>query len=672
MLCRLLSFVAQQQKADGLLQAQPNADFNMKNIAPYGSWSSTISAHDVSVNAESFSEPQLHPEGIFWLERRPAEKGRQVIMQECQDGTVKERLPSPYSTYSKVHEYGGGCYGVVGQDIYFVQMNDQRIYRIRGGRIKAVTPAGSLRFADLYPDPSRPRLYAVCEDHSAKGEPENLLVAVDVSDHAPADPITKLARGQDFYAAPRPGPDGQKLAWLSWNHPNMPWDQTELWLADLDNHGLLKHLHKLAGGNGAESLLQPEWSKTGQLHAISDSTGWWNLYQQQGEQLVHLLPRAADFGSPLWQFGRNTYGCLEDGTLLCTCHASNGTELMFVKDGQATQIQHPFDGISQLQVQGKSAVFIAGHQDRPATLVAMDCEQQSFRAIKATEAPRPMDKSHLSQPESISFPSQNQRIAYGYFYKPFNPDFAAPAETRPPLIVMSHGGPTAATGSTFDLEIQFWTSRGFAVVDVNYGGSSSYGRAYRDSLKGQWGVVDVDDCAAAAQYLVERGDADAQRLCIRGSSAGGYTTLAALTFRDLFKVGASYYGIGDLETLAVDTHKFESRYLDSLIGPYPECRSLYVERSPVHHADKLSCPVIFFQGLKDQVVPPAQAETMAQLLEEKGITVACIFFEEEAHGFRQSANIIKALESELVFYGKVLGFTPAGELAQPTIRNLPS
>lgn len=649
----------------------------MAITAPYGSWQSPITAQKVSSAALSLSEPCLSDAGVFWLERRPAEGGRQVIMQQQPDGTHLERLPAPYSAVTQVHEYGGGCYLVVGSDIYFSNHADQRLYRIRAEQITPVTPDDkALRFADFSFDKKRNCLYSVCEDHSQPNQVSNSIVALKLPEQASGQAcITTLASGQDFYAAPRLHPDGSQLAWLSWCHPDMPWDHTQLWLADLGADGQLQNPRLLAG-HAEESLCQPEWSDSGQLHLVSDRANWWNLYRQDAKDWQPLLKHNGDFGLPHWQFGMRTYGFLADGSILATCSTETATELWHLNAGKASQIAHAFSSISHLQTSGQRAVFIAGYPDKGAELVEMDCNNYSFRTLNQSTSEDSNLKRYLSRAEPIQFPAQADKQAaianvYAYFYRPINPDYEIPKETQPPLIVISHGGPTAAASADLNLKIQFWTSRGFAVVDVNYRGSSGYGRAYRTALKGQWGLVDVEDCIAGARFLVQRGDADPDRLCIRGSSAGGYTTLSALTFHNLFKVGASYYGVGDTVALAKHTHKFEARYLDSLIGPYPDAKALYLQRSPIQHTDQLTCPIIFFQGLEDKIVPPEQAQAMVDALSAKKIPVAHVCFEGEAHGFVQAAHIEKALNNELAFYGKILDFTPAGQPQAPSIRNLP-
>lgn len=632
----------------------------MKQTAGFGTWASPISAQSVASAGVSFSEPQLHDDSLFWREQRPEEGGRQTIMQQCSSGKIVELLPAKYSASTKVHEYGGGCYTLLNHAVYFVNDSDQQIYRLKDHQVTAVTQADQLRFADFSPDPIRNRLYAVAEDHSPPGEPKNSIVAIDLADHQqPTARIIPLLTGQDFYASPRITQDGTQLAWLSWNHPNMPWHKSDLWQAQLSDEGSLSSLELVSGQNQV-SLFQPHWSSLNQLHIVSDQSGWWNLYQYQNQALVPLAPMAADFALPLWQLNMRTYSVLDNGDILATAHQDQGMQLLSINNKNITRITHPFSNISQLWGGVREAAFVGYYPDRPEAVIRMDYETHTFNVVAGGETKKKPDSKYLSYAQNIKFKSPEGGEVYSYFYPPTNPDFAAPEGEKPPLIVSAHGGPTAASDPSFNPKIQFWTSRGFAFVEVNYRGSSTYGRAYREAIKGRWGIVDVEDCMGAANYLVEQGAADPDRLCIRGGSSGGYTALAALTFHDLFKVGASYYGIGDLVALTQDTHKFESRYLDYLIGSWPECSALYTERSPIHHTDKLSAPVIFLQGGLDKVVPKNQTEAMVKALTQKNIPVSYVAFPDEGHGFVRGENISKAIESELAFYGDVLKFTPTG------------
>jgi dipeptidyl aminopeptidase/acylaminoacyl peptidase len=471
-----------------------------------------------------------------------------------------------------------------------------------------------------------------------------------------------LVSGNDFYGPVRISPDGNQIAWLTWNHPNMPWDGTELWLGEFSTDGSIVNSRVVAGGE-KESILQPEWSPDGQLYFVSDRTGWWNIYRLTAELSVESVTEIeGEFGTPQWAFGFSNYAFANSELIACSYIQSGFSKLAVinVRTREIRTVDSPYTDISYIRAEAGRAVFRAGSPTQPPGIVLWDIETNNFEVLRRSNSLEIPD-AFFSPAQAIEFPTEGGLIAHGFYYPPKNPDYVGPDDQLPPLLVRSHGGPTSAAVSALNLNIQFWTSRGIAVLDVNYGGSSGFGREYRDRLKDSWGVVDVDDCANGARYLVKRGAVDGNRLMITGGSAGGYTTLCALTFRDVFKAGASHYGVSDAEALAKETHKFESRYLDGLFGPYPEQREVYRARSPINFTDQLSCPVIFFQGLEDKVVPPNQAEMMVNALKEKGIPVAYVSFEGEQHGFRQAQNIKRALEGELYFYSQVFGF----ELAEP-------
>jgi dipeptidyl aminopeptidase/acylaminoacyl peptidase len=580
-----------------------------------------------------------------------------------------------------VHEYGGGAFTVRDGVLYFSQFDDQRLYQqLPGQPPQPLTPAGAWRYADGIVDSWHHRLLCVREDHTQPDrEPVNTLVSIDATGD-----VMVLAAGHDFFSSPTLSPDGTRLAWLTWDHPNMPWDGTELWLATLEPDGSLADVQKVAGGRD-ESIFQPHWGPDGQLYFVSDRTGWWNLYRWQRDRpqggsvpdqqghLVALCPMAAEFGSPQWVFGKSTYGFASPEQLVCT-YTHQGTSHLASLDLRTLELMEiptPYSSIHGLKVAAGVAVFIGGSATTPSELVRLDLQTQAITILR-----RSMELSippgYLSAPQAIEFPTDNGLTAYGLYYPPKNQDVQAPASQRPPLLVKSHGGPTASTSSELNLRIQYWTSRGFAVLDVDYGGSTGYGREYRQRLNGNWGIVDVADCINGAKYLVARDLVDGNRLVIAGGSAGGYTTLCALTFYDLFKAGASYYGVSDLEVLATDTHKFESRYMDTMIGPYPECQSLYYQRSPIHFVERLSCPLIFFQGDEDKVVPPNQAEMMVNALRQKGVPVAYVLYQGEQHGFRKAENIKRTLDGEFYFYSQVFGFQPADAIEPVAIENLAS
>jgi dipeptidyl aminopeptidase/acylaminoacyl peptidase len=619
----------------------------MHRLARHGTWPSPITPALAASGAVRMSGVKLDGADIYWAEGRPAEQGRNVIVRRRADGHTEDLTPPGFNVRSRVHEYGGGAFTVHQGSVFFVNDADQRLWRQDPGADPVpLTPAGISRYADLELDRRRARLLCVREEHDG-GEPRNTLVSIPF---AGGEPQT-LASGADFYASPRLDPDGTHLAYLSWSHPRMPWQGTELWLAALDPQGHPAAPEKIAGGAG-ESIFQPAFSPSGGLYFVSDRTGWWNLYRAPGQP---LWPVEAELGLPQWVFGLSTYGWVDERTIACAVQQAGTWRLVLLEGEDRTPVDLPLTEIAYLQTAPGRAVFVGGSPTAPAALWGLSVEPGSPATPSRLYQPAgpALDEATLSRPEPVAFPTAGGAIAHGLFYPPHNPGCAGPPGERPPLIVISHGGPTAAASSGLNLGLQFWTSRGFAVLDVNYRGSTGYGRAYREALDGAWGVADVEDCAAGARDLVARERVDGARLAIRGGSAGGYTTLAALAFTGVFRAGASYYGVSDLEALARDTHKFESRYLDSLIGPYPERAELYRQRSPINHADRLSCPVIFFQGLEDKVVPPDQARRMVAALQSKGVPVEYVTFPNEQHGFRRAESIARALEAELAFYTQV-------------------
>ncbi|MBC7414580.1 MAG: S9 family peptidase [Herminiimonas sp.] len=644
------------------------------SIAPHGAWTSPITSAVIVGEAVGLDQIAIDDDDIFWIESRPREQGRCVPVR-WRDGCASDLLAAPWNVRTRVHEYGGGAYVIADDTLYFSQFSDQRLYRLPLDGSGAPQPVSSesgamLRYADSVSDHGRNRLIAVREDHrDTTCEAVNLIVAHDLPEGG-AESV--LVQGSDFFAAPRLSPDGRQLAWLSWNHPDMPWDGTCLWLAAVAADGSLG-AHRLIAGGRRESIFQPSWSPQGELHFVSDRSGWWNLYRWRDEAIEALQPASAEFGRAQWNFGMSTYGFEADGNLICSYVRDGQWHLARLDAGslELRPIPLPFRSITDVKVGNGFAVILAGAPDTPNSIVRIDLITLEWAVLRRTVT-LALDPGYLSIPEAIEFPTAPGLTAHALFYAPKNRDFTAPAGERAPLLVISHGGPTSTASATLNLSIQFWTSRGFAVVDVNYGGSTGYGRDYRERLYGQWGVVDVEDAIAAARWLVGSDAVDGKRLAIRGSSAGGYTTLAALTFHDYFTAGASYYGVSDLEALARDCHKFESRYLDHLIGPYPAEQSLYRARSPIHFVDCLSTPLILFQGLQDKVVPPNQSQAMFDALKSKGLPVAYLTFEEEQHGFRQADNIRRALEAELYFYARVFDFNAADTLAAVDIVNLPS
>ena len=641
-------------------------------IAPYGSWKSPITPELILSGAVRPGLITLDGEVTYWTEGRPGEGGRSVLVRCTSDGRKVDMIPPPFNVRTRVHEYGGGDYSVSNGTIYFSNFTDQRVYRlIPGEEPQPITPAEQYRYADYVVDSHRKRLICVREDHTIEGrQAVNTLVSLATDDNPDGGEV--LIFGNDFYASPRLSPDGSKLAWLTWNHPNMPWDGTELWVGTFDADGTLNKAERVAGGKD-ESIFQPEWSPDGVLHFISDRTGWWNLYRFRNRQIEPLCEKAAEFGLPQWVFGMSTYKCISPTRIICS-YTENGSGHLASLNTETSELSPfnlPYTAIGSVRATAERAVFYAASPTQPGAIVQLNLATEEREVLLSTTNVA-IDAAYFSVPEPIEFPTERGQTAFAFFYPPRNPDYVAPAGELPPLLVMSHGGPTSSTANSFNLEKQFWTSRGIAILDVNYGGSTGYGRAYRERLKGQWGIVDVDDCVNGAKYLVERGLVDGNRLAITGGSAGGYTTLCALTFRDVFKTGASYYGISDLEALLGDDHKFESRYNDGLIGPYPARRDLYRERSPIHFTERLSCPIIFLQGLEDKVVPPNQSEMMVEVLRKKKLPVAYLAFEGEGHGFRRAENIKRALEAELYFFSKVFGFELADEVEPVEIENMSS
>lgn len=644
--------------------------------SPYGSWKSPITAPMIATGMIGLDQVTLDGEDVYWIEGRPAEGGRHVIVRRTPDSRMRDLTPSGFNARTRVHEYGGGAYAVHHGVVFFSNFEDQRLYRQDPGRQpRPLTPAAPLRYADSVIDHRRERLVCVREDHTpADREAINTLVSLPW-DGDGRDGGRVLVSGNDFYSSPRLSPDGARLAWLTWNHPNMPWDGTELWLGEVGNDGALGRAVRIAGGSG-ESVFQPEWAPDGVLHFVSDRTGWWNVYRWRDGHSEPLCPMAAEFGSPQWVFGMSTYAVESPGRLLCAYRTQGSWRLGELETGSrtVTRIEVPYTSIGSVRWTAGRAAFVGGSPTEPPSIVLLEpgagmTARRPGIVRRATDLA--LDPGYLSHPEAIEFPTEHGLTAHAFFYPPQNRDHAAPTGERPPLIVRSHGGPTGATSAVLNLDVQYWTSRGFALLDVNYGGSVGYGRAYRERLYGQWGVVDVDDCTNGARYLVERGLVDGERLVIQGGSAGGYTTLCALTFRDVFKAGASYFGISDLEVFRKDTHKFESRYDQHLIGPYPERRDLYRARSPIHFVDRIACPIILFQGLEDKIVPPNQAEMMFEAVRRKGLPVAYLPYEGEQHGFRRAENIQRTLEAELYFYSRVFGFPLADPVEPVRIENLP-
>ena len=648
----------------------------MTKIAPYGTWASPVSAELLTAKSINLGPVDASDGRLFWTESRPGEGGRTTLMMlegELQAGSQKPRelVPAPYNIRSRVHEYGGTAHVIADDTLYFVNFADQRLYRLPIGEKNPVplTPDsnGTLRYADLVFDTARGRILCIEEMHSADGaEPRNRIVAIDCMD-AGAE-TTVLVEGADFYAWPRLSPNGATLAWVSWDHPNMPWDGTTLYRAPLNAAGMPGTATYVAGGEEI-SIFQPDWSPSGDLHFVSDETGWWNLYREDKGKTRALAPMGAEFGLPLWSLGTRSYHFLPDDQLLCGYIDKGEHHFARLERGALVPFPTPFRMASLPVPAGEGFVATGAGRSRATLIGRFDRDGNLLETLKSA-TDWDMDPADISVAEAITFPTGGAQTAFGWFYRPQNSRFEAPDGALPPLLVLSHGGPTGMADDAFKPEIQFWTSRGFAVADINYRGSTGFGRAYRQLLDGQWGIADVEDCIAAANYLAGQKRVDSKRMAIRGGSAGGYTTLCALTFHDVFRAGAVRYGIGDLMALARDTHKFEARYLDRLVAPLPDGEKVYAARSPLNFTEQLNCPVIFFQGLDDKVVPPNQAEEMVAALRDKGLPVAYIPFEGEGHGFRKAENIKRMFEAELYFYAKVFGFEPPDDIVPVEIDNL--
>lgn len=649
----------------------------MVTISPYGSWRSPIDARTVAAAGRRLAAPALAGDGaVWWAEGRPTEGGRVVLVQRPAGGEPEDVTPADFNARTRAHEYGGGAWTLAGDEqVVFANFADQRLYRQRlGEQPVAITPEperpAGLRYADMRLAAGDGTVVCVREVHG-EGEAENQIVSLPLDG---SEEPRVLASGRDFYSFPRPSPDGSELAWTCWEHPNMPWDGTELWVAPYGDPAAAT----LVAGGPEESVFQPEWDREGRLHFVSDRDGWWNLYRYEDGETVQLTREQADLAHPQWLFGGSTYAFLEDDAIACV-RTERGEERLFLLDPEGADearrladLELPYTsfGYPSLSARGTELAFAASSPARETAIVRFEVRSGELEQIRSA-AEETIPDGYVSIPRPIEFPTTGGEVAYGFYYPPANPEFAAPEGELPPLIVESHGGPTSHATPALSREFLFWTSRGIGVVDVNYRGSSGYGRPYREGLRGTWGVVDTDDCIAAARHLAASGDADGERLAIRGGSAGGYATLCALVFHDEFATGASYFGVADTETLATDTHKFESRYLDGLIGPYPERADLYRERSPIHFVDRLRSPVILFQGLDDEVVPPNQAETMVAALKRNGVPHAYLAFEGEAHGFRRAETEVRCLEAELYFYGRILGFEPADELEPVEIDGSP-
>ncbi|MBX5460076.1 MAG: S9 family peptidase [Steroidobacteraceae bacterium] len=626
---------------------------------PYGTWPAPISAADLARSSITLGYVRTLDGVPYWVESRPDQGGRYVIVTPGEHGKISELTPNGFNARTRVHEYGGLPYAVARDAIYFSNFADQRLYvQPRGEAPRALTPEG-YRYADFELDRSGTRLFCVREDHTSAGEPKNAVVSVPAAGGTAG---TVLFGESDFVAYPRVSPDGTRLAWIAWNHPDMPWDGTRLYVANLVQDRL-EHVTLIAGGP-RESVLEPAWDRDGTLYFISDRSDWWNLYRWTGQRTEPVLATNAEFATPLWVLGQSNFALTGDGRAVVRygVRAQDRLGVLDLRSGQLRTLDTPFVSVSSVALLSpESAVAIAASPVSESAVVRFDLNTGACETLRAPGQMR-LGPASISCAEPIEFPTDDGRTAHAFFYPPKNAEFTAPAGERPPLVVKVHGGPTSHARAELSLATQFWTSRGFAFLDVNHGGSSGFGRAYRERLEGNWGVVDVADVVAAVRYLAAQGRIDINRVAIRGGSAGGFTVLAALAFHGVFKAGANYYGVSDLESLAHDTHKFESRYLDRLVAPLPAGRALYEARAPIRHLDHFREPLITFQGAEDKVVPPSQSREIVAALQRRGVPVAYVEFEGEQHGFRKAESIVRSLEAELAFYGEVFGFTPAGAL----------
>jgi len=630
-------------------------------ITSYGTWISPISSQQIAEGETSILNMLVDGDDTYWCEMRPKNHGRYTIVRRDASGNIQDVTPPDFNVRTFVHEYGGGAFTVANRIVYASNGANGAIYifkpnsspiQLTQGQTKIETSNGlpkwkGIRFADMRA--TSHGLIAIAEKHEPARDVENFLALIDTK----TGECKKLADGYDFYSSPAISSDGKNIAWICWNHPEMPWTNTELWMAEIDEKGILKNPRQIAG-KIPESIFQPQW-KDGILYFVSDrDKGWWNIHSFSNDRIENLCPIEAEVAEPLWVFDRSTYAFL--GSKIVFAYNSLGRWHLGLLDPHTKEwhtIPRPSTNIQHIRSGNNCVEFLEGYPDKPQAIIRME-DKPGYPLKELISFKGGIEEGYLSIPQHIAFPS-NGRTAYGLYYAPKNKDFQGPHGEKPPLVVMIHGGPTAQTRNYLQMKMQYWTSRGFAVLDVNYGGSTGYGRSYRQLLDYHWGIIDVEDCVNGALFLANQGKVDPNKLVIRGGSAGGYTTLAALAFKNVFKSGASYYGVADITALAHDTHKFEQKYMDKLVGKYPEDKKIWEERSPIHSVDQIKSPLILFQGENDAVVPKNQSIMIYEALKRRQIPVELHIYEGEEHGFRQAKNIVHSLNRETEFYLDVFG-----------------
>jgi len=618
-----------------------------------GSWISTIRATEVYDKKDTRQYFYIDGKKNIYYQDKLAD-GRSTIIKN-----QKELLPQEYSAKTRVHEYGGCSYFVFEDKVFFSNSKDQNIYLLSSGKVEKITDSKNKRYADGVYHNTKEVIYLICEEHLEDGTVANSIVMVNLK----TKEETVVEQGADFYSNPRISPDGKNLCFISWSDPNMPWDSSFLYVADILDDGKIENVKKLSGNKG-ESVIEPQYSKEGKLYFLNDQTGYWNLYCFFNGTVEKVLEKEAEFGYPPWVFGIKTYALLDDGSIFATYVDKKEHKLCHIIHGKIEEIKCSYSTFDEIVSDGKDLYCIAGSWDKPSEFISVDSKTKQIKVLDKNSLE--IDKSDISKPENIVFSNQNGDEVFGYFYPPKNKDYTL--KQLPPLIIRCHGGPTAKAYPKYSLETQYWTNRGYAIFDINYSGSCGYGREYRERLNGNWGQLDVDDCKISIECLSNK--IDRNKVIIRGKSAGAYTALMGLCNSSSFAIGCSYYGIGDQEKMVEHTHKFEAHYTDSLIGPYPEEKKLYYDRSPIHFVDNIQSPVLFFHGLKDQVVLPEQTETMYQALKKNKIPVSYVPFENEGHGFRNQETLVRALEAEELFYSKIFGFNVDKSIPEIEINNL--